>query len=105
MLLCIHNLFCSFLSQGGFKSGFIQGASRQALENLPMLAEDDTALGCLLPKATPYPPNSISISRFSKESGSLAQTCLQRGEMTCTDFVSLVQMQAGISCLLCFCGR
>lgn len=85
--------------------GLIQGANRQALENLPMLAKDDTALGCLLPKATPYPPNYISVSHFSIKSGSLAQTCLQRAEMTCIDFVSLVQMQAGISCLLCFCGR
>lgn len=68
--------------------GLIQGANRQALENLPMLAEDDTTLSCLLPKAAPYPPNNISVSHFSIKSVSLAQTYLQRAEITCLDFVS-----------------
>lgn len=67
--------------------GLIQGVKRQALENLPALADDDTTQ-CLLPKATPYPPNYISVSHFSIKSRSLAQTCLQRAEITCLDFVS-----------------
>lgn len=67
--------------------GLIQGVKRQALENLPALAEDDTTQ-CLLPKAIPYPPNYISVSHFSIKSRSLAQTCLQRAEITCLDFVS-----------------
>lgn len=68
--------------------GLIQGANRQALENLPTLAEDDRTVSCLLPKATPYPPNNISASHFNMKSRSLAQTYLQRAEITCLDFVS-----------------
>lgn len=67
--------------------GLIQGANRQALENLPTLADDRT-VSCLLPKATPYPPNNISASHFNMKSRSLAQTYLQRAEITCLDFVS-----------------
>lgn len=62
--------------------GLIQDADRQALENLPTLAEDDTTLSFLLPKAAPYPPHN-SVGQFSIKSWSLAQTCLQRA-----DFVS-----------------
>lgn len=80
--------FALFSIKADLSQGLIQGASRQALENLPALAEDDTTLSCLLPKATPYPPNYISISHFSIKSGSLAQTYLQRPEITCLDFVS-----------------
>jgi len=68
--------------------GLIQGANRQALENLPTLAEDDTSLSCLLPKATPYPPNNITVSHFSIKSGSLALTYLQKAEITWLDYVS-----------------
>lgn len=80
--LCMPNPLCSFLSQGGFNRGLTPGASRQALENLAALAGDDTALSCLLPKATPDPPPSIRVSRSSSKAGALAQTCLQRAERT-----------------------
>lgn len=60
----------------------IQDADRQALENLPTLAKDDTTLSFLSPKAAPYPPDN-SVSHFSIKSWSSAQTSLQRA-----DFVS-----------------
>lgn len=81
--------------------GLLQGANRQALENLPLLAEDDPTFSCLLPTATLNPPGSIS--HFSVTSGPSAQTHLQRGEMTRLHSVS--KTPSGSSSPPCYSER